>query len=568
MHMQRHWPWYLVIALAVLLVFAQAALFDFLQWDDLALIVNNGYVNPPILSHALMAWARAHAGLYIPLTYNVWAAIATVASTQSADIAGITVNPYPFHTANVLIHLLSAWLVYRIVALWWEQKWISATAAVIWAVHPIQVEAVAWATGMKDVLSGFLALAAIYLYLSTAARKDTEPERTRIRTASRYGAAAFCMMLATFAKPGVVGVPLFAIVLDLLVINRSWKTVLKCSWPLLLAVVPAVLATRSAQSVSGAPFISAVWTRPLLAGHALAFYLQKIIWPNVFGTDYGLTPVYVMAHWWGYAASLIPAAVTAAIILHKPGRRMLGAAGLVFLAGVAPVLGFAPFVFQRYSTVADRYVYLSMLGVALAVAYLLRRMPTRWAVTVACFICAILMIRAGIQTATWEDNRTLAEHTFAVNPNSMAGYLNAGISLMHESELSEYQASVETDPGRREKLLRLRDDQANQGVDLFKKALACDPECVTALSNLAIYYGGRSDYNTALKYVERATELVESKPWNAQNNTSDRLMLAKVCMNLKKYSQAEKHLQKWLQTHPEDSDAKSLLQQAIAGASH
>jgi tetratricopeptide (TPR) repeat protein len=149
-----------------------------------------------------------------------------------------------------------------------------------------------------------------------------------------------------------------------------------------------------------------------------------------------------------YWTWVFPAAVAIALMVRR--RRPLIAAALLFIAGLLPVLGLATFLFQRYSTVADRFVYLSMFGIAFALAWVISRFSTR-PVFIACALILILLgIRSTTQTLTWRNRRTLYGHAVQVSPQSATAHSNWGIVLSAggdiESAEAEYRRAIQLDP--------------------------------------------------------------------------------------------------------------------------
>src|SRR5262249_44089281 len=152
--------------------------------------------------------------MYIPVVYTAWWTLAHVPAS-----AGL--NPVAFHAANLVVHLLSAIVVYEILLLLIGSRYAACAGALIFAVHPLQTEAVAWATGMKDCLSGLLALGAIWQYL--VARRSN--------SIGRYVLASAIFVLALLAKPSTVAVPVICAVLDWLMLRGSPKLIARYVGP-------------------------------------------------------------------------------------------------------------------------------------------------------------------------------------------------------------------------------------------------------------------------------------------------------------------------------------------------
>jgi protein O-mannosyl-transferase len=154
-----------------------------------------------------------------------------------------------------------------------------------------------------------------------------------------------------------------------------------------------------------------LWARPLIAADSLTFYLSKLILPLHLTFEYGRTPAAVLSDpapnllYWTWT---IPLAIT--VFLWRFNNSKLTLAALIFLLGVLPVLGFVPFEFQYHSTVADRYVYVSMLGAALAAAWFLARFPTPSACAAACAVLAFFCTVSFVQAGRWKNTEVLYEY--------------------------------------------------------------------------------------------------------------------------------------------------------------
>jgi tetratricopeptide (TPR) repeat protein len=194
--------------------------------------------------------------------------------------------------------------------------------------------------------------------------------------------------------------------------------------------------TKSLQPDSLLPMVAPLWARPLLAGDAVAFYVGKLALPVQCGPDYGRTPEWVMGQTIFYIAWLAPVALVA-ILAGLRNRRVWLTAAAIFVLWLLPVLGLAPFVFQRISTVADRYVYLSLLGPAVALAWLLRYRWNRWSVGMTSSGLCLLAALSTWQTTHWRDDEALCSYALWVNPSSVVAWNNRGYLLIQEGRYTE-----------------------------------------------------------------------------------------------------------------------------------
>ncbi|HEX4795441.1 MAG TPA: tetratricopeptide repeat protein [Humisphaera sp.] len=428
-----------VIEILVMLLIAASAIaalwpvcsHGFVSYDDLQNVALNPRMNPPTLHSLMRFWTGPYIWMYIPLTYTVWFVLACISQTGGLDETGIRINASAFHTLNLLLHIVAAIAVYRLLRRLVKARWPAAAGAILFAIHPIQVEAVAWVTGLKDVLSGSLALIALWQYVAFAqAAKSELPMQNDIVRPRRsawwhYGFATFALLLAFLSKPSVVVVPLMAMVIDLLLIRRPWKRIVWNLLPWFAMAALFALIARHVQSIRPSTVAqSPPWSRPLLAMHALAFYLSKVAWPHPLLAQYHQAPHIIIEHGWLYWTWIFPAAIAAiAVVLYKRHPWALAAFGL-FIVGPLPVLGLVPFQFEEIALVADRYAYLSMVGVALALAgalALTRR--AIWILPLAgCF--GLLGVLAFFQTSTMSSSLALYEHELKYNADSDVAYVN------------------------------------------------------------------------------------------------------------------------------------------------
>src|SRR5262245_38429701 len=370
-----------LLALVTLAVFWQVYGHAFVLWDDGLHVYENPYLQALTFDNIKAIWREPYAELYIPLTYTLWALIAAVARGGSpSPTAGAPFAPEFFHTLNLLVHLLSVLVVWRIVRLllertvphtagrppWSRVEWAAGGGALLFAIHPVQVEAVAWVTGFKDVFCGFLACVAIWQYLCYACGEGPDgpaptPSRQVEATASgnaargkvpwslgHYGLATGVFVLALLAKPAAVVVPVVAWVLDVWGWPQTWRhrRPALLAW-LGLAALWGLFTSRVQPPVSGT-FIAPLWSRPLIAGDTVVFYLYKLVVPGWLGPDYGRSPKWLLEQWWPWywLTGLVSWGLGVWLWYKRTRVPWLAATAGVFVAGIFPVLGLAPFVYQ------------------------------------------------------------------------------------------------------------------------------------------------------------------------------------------------------------------------------
>jgi len=490
--MKRH---YLVAALLVavtLAVFHPVGRHEFVAWDDDPLIYKNPYLNGSTAPDILRFWQGSYEKIYMPLTYTAWALLARTAclstSPSGAGRESLSGEDFPplspqvFHLANLLLHTLNVLLVLAILRQWADNDWAAAGGALLFSLHPVQVESVAWVSELKGVLCAFFSLLALWrygIYLQSIQKPGSK------RHNGNYAVATVCFVLALLAKPSAVAVPPIAFLLGHWIApGQTRRSLLNLSLWLGLAAC-WILLTRHVQPVQADVAAVPVWARFFVAGDALAFYLLKLLLPLRLCTDYGRSPEFVLGHTWGYLTWILPCGVATLIWLWRRRRPIWVIVGGVFLCGVLPVLGFVPFAYQWTSTVADRYLYLAMLGPAFGLTWLLTRSRSVPAKALCVVWLLLLAVQSTAQTARWRSTITLFEHTLTVNPRSWVAYSKLGVALEARGNLTaavaHYRQALHLDPEDANLHANLGSALVKQGrlseaVQEFREALRLDPE--------------------------------------------------------------------------------------------
>ncbi|MDQ2798301.1 MAG: tetratricopeptide repeat protein, partial [Armatimonadota bacterium] len=223
-----------------------------------------------------------------------------------------------------------------------------------------------------------------------------------------------------------------------------------------------------------------LWRRPFVAADALMFDLGKLLCPTHLGIDYGRGPVWLRAHGGGYGAGAVIAALGLGVwALRRRCPALFAGTGL-FVTALLPPLGLTPFVFQVYSTVADRYLYLALLGPAflLAAGLVKIRESAPMRVRLAAFsTCALLLMgcaaRSVVQTRTWNNSIPLFTQALEVNPQSWVACNNLGAVALDQRQpldaLPLLAEAVRLRPGYAEA-------HANRGIALLMLGARPDAE--------------------------------------------------------------------------------------------
>jgi len=486
------WAWGVLVVVLAVIAFLPAVRFPFFPfWDDDIHV----HANPHLLNLSWASlgalWSGPWQQLYIPLTYSVWAGLAALSRWwDGLPLASGALNAAWFHGANVLLHATSAGLAFALIkkitagffpAISASRLGLaSALGAAFFALHPLQVEPVAWISGLRDVLGGCLGLAALLVLFGS--------ERP---AAARWGGATVLFLASLAAKPAGVALPLVAAILALQPFRWSWRQSLFTLLPwLAIGAVWVVVTSRAQWAADLASGLVPLWIRPLVAADALAFYAGKTLWPAGLAADYGRSPDVVLASgqvWWVW---LGPAALAAALVAVKRLRIFLVPAA-IFAAALLPTLGLVPFNFQVVSTVADRYAYLALLGPALGLTLFVAGCDRRWAQALAAAAVALLALVSMQRLPLWSEDLKLFAATLETNPRSWKAMHN------YASALDDRGRSAEAEP-------------------LLREVITLRPDSAEAHNDLGVILWNLEKQDEAVLMVQRALQLRPTSP-TAQN---------------------------------------------------
>lgn len=558
-----------IIVLAILITFGCVCAHEFTNWDDRLNVTYNPHLNPPGGAGLVYFWKHPYEHEYIPVTYTVWWLLAQVARVDTPDAAGIWLNPYIFHTVNLLLHLVVSLLVYQLLVLLTRRPWAACCGALLFALHPIQAEVVAWVTGLKDLLCAFFSILALWQYVLFARRQERDGSRRW-----HYAAATVALIAAMLAKPSAVTVPIIAASIDWLILKRSWRSVATAigPWAAVSAVMVIIgILSHPTPADVGGP----LRVRPLIAADSLAFYLGKILWPAGLSAVYHHSAKDLLAGPWLYLAWILPAALGVLVWIFRKRAPWLAAAAIIFVAAVLPVLGFVAFEFERISTVADRYVYVAMLGPSIAVAFALCSVRShisirsqRWLGAGGALAVLSLAMLTFRQARFWHDSRTLFTRVLEVYPRSDVAYSSLAADSL------DYGRPVEAE-GYARRAEQLNSDRPNNGITLgfalraegryaeageeFRKVAVAHPDSPVALTNLAIELQRSGRFDKAIA-IFRGLVAMDPQSSNAHHD------LATVLMEQHKPGEALAEAAEAVRLNPESAENHLLYGKLLAMA--
>lgn len=397
-----------------------------------------------------------------------------------------------YHLVNIILHATSAWML--IVILRRLNIPGAILAGIIFALHPVHVESVAWMTELKNTLSGALYLLAALLYL----RFDTERKRFH------YLAALAVFVLAILTKSVTASLP--AALLVTFWWQRGRLRLREDVRPLLpffgLAIAGGLFTAfveRTQVGAEGAAFQIPFLARLVIAGRAFWFYLAKLAWPSDL--------IFVYPRWapvstpallvWPAAALLLAAGLW---MLRRRTRGPLAA--ILFFAGTLfPALGFVNVYPFKYSFVADHFQYLASIGIIALAAAGLTLLARRWshernALTALALVFGVpLGALTFHQSAQYADAETLYRATLARNPDAWLAHINLGFVYLRQQRfelaLAETREAIRLEPGLSQAQNNLGSaylglNRIDEAVAAFRLARQLKPDDAQVQHNLAL----------------------------------------------------------------------------------
>lgn len=485
--------------LITLAVFSPARQNQFVLIDDNVHIQENPLLNPPTWEKLKFIWTHPVLGLFVPVTYTGWAAQALLAK----DPAKEGLKPQTFHKVSLLLHAANVSLAFAIVYTLYGHPLWAFLAALIFGIHPLQTEVVSWVSAQKDLFAGLFGLLALWLYLIWA-------KRDRLLA---YAAAFVSFLLSVLAKPSSVTLGLMAMALDVGILGRPWKRSLKALWPWFVIGLPILGITKMLQPDEHIGQVPEWYLRPIIALDTIAFYLSKVFLPWGLTPDYSRTPQALLHHPAVYYSWIVPVFLFFLLKRRLPNAFSLS---VFFVAGILPVLGFLPFYFQVFSTVADRYTYLSLLAWGLLLLQLVRHYPftaVKATLTLLLFFYAMLSHQ---QTKQWKTSWHLFTHTLIVNPGSLLAHNNLGTLFeeigRYDDAYFHYEQSTKLAPQSPAPWFNLARIHAMRGEFwkakvLFQKVLTLAPDVADAHYSLGVMARREGQWTLARQHLRRAAML-------------------------------------------------------------
>lgn len=477
-----------LITLSVIILYLPTSTFPFIHFDDDFYVYQNEHVTKGVTATGIK-WAflpDAESGSY-------WQPLTWVSLMLDVEIFGV--NPSAHHTINWLFHLANAILLYCLIKNTTGYLWRSTFIALIFAVHPVNLESVVWITERKNVLSTFFCLITILAYTDYVNRQ----------TRGAYLTVLGLFVLGLLTKPMLVTLPALLLLLDFWPLQRYKlptgesprpsrhgvlgflslnRRLLFEKLPFLLLVVAVTITTLQTIAHQGIKVSFHTVPLALRLGNAVtsfSAYLYKLIYPVNLAIFYPF-PV-TIDYRQVILATLLLGIITTLVLLNLKTRPWLFTGWFWFLISLAPVAGITQS--GLWPKMADRWLYIPEIGIILIFAWGVTELADRLKIkksyrSIGAAVVVLLLLSASFRQITyWRDSTTLLEHSLVVGGAHPVILNNLGGLLLEQNK-------------------------PLVAITYLKQSLAIDQENATALANMGVAYAKLNQLDEAIKYLEHA----------------------------------------------------------------
>ncbi len=586
------WPTAVLFGVA-LVVYARALECDFIGLDDTLYVTENPHVQSG-LSAPNVGWAVStlYAANWSPLTW--------LSLLLDTSLFGVRSGGY--HLTNVLLHAANTGVLFAALARATNNPARSAFVAAVFAVHPLHVESVAWISERKDVLSTFFGLLSLSSYIQHAAH----------RRKRGLAMSFFWLVLSLMAKPTLVTLPFVFLLLDYWPLDRFaaglagrrpasaatnpatnaetshrgprasalWRRarglpivgLVTEKWPHFAAAAAFSIVAVIAQAKSNAvrPFAAVpLGLRLENALVAYASYLGQSVWPRGLSVFYPYLPEKLTGFAVGASAAMVLGISLAALRLVR--RRPYFFVGWFWYLGtLVPMIGIVQIGLQQR---ADRYMYFPLIGLSLAVAWLVPELVPagnlrRRALPVLAVAATVLLAAAAfVQIGKWKNSLVLFSHSLACTDDNAFGRYLLGTAQLKAGRLSEALANLESaarlDPQDADVQYNLANGlktagRTEEAAAHYRAALSINDELADAHNNLGLILLKRGEYQEAKRHFERTLEI-------EPNHLRAYVNLGELCVKTGDYARAISYSERALALDPSLLNAHLSMALALRG---
>ena len=507
---------YILLSVAILLVYWQVQYFGFIDFDDNMYVIENPHVQSGLSYHGLIwAFTTTHITNWHPLT---WLSL-------MFDYDLYRLNPSGYHWTNIIFHIANTLLLFFVFNRMSGETWKSALVAFLFAVHPINVESVAWIAERKNVLSTSfwtLTMLTYVLYVESPILK-------------RYLLVMLSFTMGLLVKPMLVTLPFVLLLLDYWPLNRfpsamqgnrngiQWSEIsllIREKLPLLvLAGVSSIVTVYAARSGSA---IKSLDTFPLdvritNAFVSYAMYLKKMVWPQnlaIFYPHEGMISL-----WKIVAACLIISGFTIFVLFMSRRYRYLPVGWFWYLGTLMPVIGL---IQVGYHAMADRYAYVPLIGIFVIISWgvsdIFSRLFARriLLILLVATVVSVSIVASWQQVQYWQNSMTIFQHALNVTKNNYQAHQGVGNVLLCRGNLdgaiAHYMEALRFKPDHAEVrnnlgMALMYRGRFEEAMNQYLEALRIKPNQAKVYNNMGVLLAKQGKIESAIAYFREALRI-------------------------------------------------------------
>lgn len=556
----------IILALTILtiVVYWPVQNYEFINYDDEVYVTDNYRIQQDVtLKKITDTFSDFHTSNWHPLTM--------MSHMLDWQLFGYRAGGH--HWTNVIIHILNAILLFLLFHKLTGAVWKSALVAFLFALHPINVQSVAWISERKNVLSTFFWIVTMLFYVRYVKQPDWK----------RYIPVFICFALGLMAKPMLVTLPFVLLLIDYWPLNRTqinlhhqnenriftFDKKRKISFLILEKIPLFILSIVSIfLTIHGARYIKSITSLEYLplsiripnSINSYVLYIKKLFWPNDLAVFY---PIYHIPVWQCLVATIFLLGITFLVCRYLRKYPHLFVGWFWYLGTLVPVIGIVQVGNQA---MADRYAYIPFIGLFIIIAWgaenLLfnKNVFKKIIISVTVFAILALMMTTYNQVKVWRDTVTLFEDTLRktknnyvaynalgleaasknkneealmnyyiaqkINPNFYPAYNNAGIALIkmgrYDEALRNFEMALKVNEFSAQAyynigLLSLKDNNLDKSIMLFRKAIEIQPDYTEAYNNLGVVFVKKGMIREGIANFQKSLEVNPSYS-EAQHN--------------------------------------------------
>lgn len=517
---------YAIISIVTLAVFSQISQYQFVSFDDILYVTENRHVTGGLTAENI-AWAFT----LTEKENTYWHPLSWISHILDYELFGSHAGLH--HWTNLLFHIANALLLFHVLRAMTGAIWRSAAVALLFAVHPINVESVAWVTERKNLLSTFFWFLTMGTYLRYARRPGPV----------RYLGVVLAFCLGLLSKPMLVTLPFALILLDYWPLNRIrhhgfgqlagdiGKRFIEKLPLLALSAVSVVLSYASLHRYGEIASAQAVSMGLRITNALVSYirYLENFFYPRGLAVYYPFPDVVPAWQWVG--ATFVLVGITMAVIHLRKSQPALIVGWFWYVGTLVPVIGLVQG--GLWPALADRWAYVPAIGVFIMLAWgiphalsAVTRRAKPILASVSMVALTVLMGLSWVQAGYWSDSTALYSHALRVTDENPVVYNNLATALKDtgktDAAIGYYHAALRLDPRYHRVYNNLglalidRGDM-EQGIRNLRRAIEIAPFYAEAHNNLGIMLIHRGRIDVGRRHIERAIAIDPDYP-DAQYN--------------------------------------------------